>query len=108
MPTLRIHTHWQVAQSRPTSQDLSISVSVPTHGRQKSSSKLIEKKTEMNEHQAVTSCIVHLADSANFKGITSNKQCSGLTGSCFVMPNDTIHVTVMHHSRNSGQKRLRH
>jgi hypothetical protein len=48
----------------------------------------------MNEHQAVTSCIVHLADSANFKGVTSNKHCSGLTGSCFEMPNDTIHVTV--------------
>jgi hypothetical protein len=48
----------------------------------------------MIEHQAVTSCIVHLADSANFKGITSNKRCSGLTGSCFELPNDTIHVTV--------------
>ena len=47
------------------------------------------------EHQAVTSCIVHLADSANFKGFTSNKHCSGLIGSCFGSPNDTIHVTVM-------------
>ena len=41
-----------------------------------------------------TSCIVHLADSANFKGVTSNKQCSGSTGLCFESPNDTIHVTV--------------
>lgn len=48
----------------------------------------------MNEHQAVTSCIVHLADSANFKVVTSNKLCSGLTGLCFESPNDTIHVTV--------------
>ena len=48
----------------------------------------------MKELQLVTSCIVHLADSANFKGITSNKRCSGLTGSCFESPNDTIHVTV--------------
>ena len=48
----------------------------------------------MNEHQPTTSCIVHLADSANFKGVTSNKLCSGLTGSCFESPNDTIHVTV--------------
>ena len=50
--------------------------------------------TEMNEHQAVTSCIVHLADSAKFKGVTSNKHCSGSIGLCFETPNDTIHVTV--------------
>lgn len=48
----------------------------------------------MNKAQHTTSCIVHLADSANFKGGTSNKRCSGLTGSCLEMPNDTIHVTV--------------
>ena len=46
----------------------------------------------MNKAQHTTSCIVHLADSANFKGVTSNKRCSGLTGSCFEMPNDTIHA----------------
>ncbi|SMO92769.1 hypothetical protein SAMN06265379_1172 [Saccharicrinis carchari] len=38
---------------------------------------------------------MHLADSANFKGVTSNKLCNGLTGSCFESPNDTIHVTVV-------------
>ena len=48
-------------------------------------------------HESTTSCIVHLADSANFKGVTSNKLCSGLTGSCFESPNDTIHVTVVAH-----------
>jgi len=37
--------------------------------------------------QLVTSCIKHLADSANIKVITSNKHCSGLTGKCFKMPN---------------------
>lgn len=42
--------------------------------------------------QLVTSCIVHLADSANFKGFTSNKLYSCLTVSCFESPNDTIHV----------------
>ena len=47
--------------------------------------------------QLVTSCIVHLADSTNFKGVTSNKRCSGLTGSCFESPNDTIHVTGQHY-----------
>ena len=37
--------------------------------------------------QLVTSCIKHLAVSANFKGFTSNKHCSGLTGQCFEIPN---------------------
>ena len=54
----------------------------------------------MNEHQAVTSCIVHLADSANIKGVTSNNLCNGLTVSCFESPNDTIHVTVMFNYEN--------
>ena len=45
-----------------------------------------------------TSCIVHLADSANFKDITFNKLCNGLTSSCFESPNDTIHVTVRLHA----------
>ena len=46
------------------------------------------------KHENTTSCIVHLAGSANFKGITSNKSCNGLIVSCFESPNDTIHVTV--------------
>ncbi len=46
---------------------------------------------ENENSQLVTSCIVHLADSANFEDVTSNKLCSGLTGSCFESPNDTIH-----------------
>jgi len=29
------------------------------------------------------------------KVVTFNKRCSGLTGSCFESPNDTIHETVM-------------
>jgi hypothetical protein len=55
--------------------------------RQKQCSKLKEKLTEMNKHQAVTKCINHWADSAYLKGITLNKHCSGLTGKCFEMPN---------------------
>jgi hypothetical protein len=55
----------------------------PTHGL-----------TDRIKHENTTSCIVHLADSANFKGIASNKPCNGLIGSCFESPNDTIHVTV--------------
>jgi len=48
----------------------------------------------MNEYQLPTSCIVHLADSANFEGFAFNKQCNGLTDLCFESTNDTIHVTV--------------
>jgi hypothetical protein len=60
----------------------------------------------MNECQLVTSCIVHLADSANFEGVTSIKLFSGLTGSCFESPNDTIHVTVVKHLARSRIIRL--
>ncbi len=35
----------------------------------------------------ITSYIKHLADSANLKGVTFNKLCSGLTGKCFEIPN---------------------
>jgi hypothetical protein len=45
------------------------------------------------KHENTTSCIVHLADSAKFEGVTPNKLSNGLTGSCFESPNDTIHVT---------------
>jgi hypothetical protein len=37
-PTFRIHTHWQVAQSSRTSQNLPKSMAAPTHGRRKSTS----------------------------------------------------------------------
>lgn len=49
----------------------------------------------MIKNERPTSCIVHLADSANFKGITIKKPCNSLTSLCFESPNDTIHVTVM-------------
>ena len=81
-PTLISHTHCQAARSPSTIQSLSISVSEPTHGQKK------------QKYDRTTSCIVHLADSANIKGVTSNKLCGGLTNSCFESPNDTIHVTV--------------
>jgi hypothetical protein len=46
-----------------------------------------------DKHQHTTKCINHLADSAKFKGVTFNKICVSLKGSCFQSPNDTIHVT---------------
>ncbi|MDD4729026.1 MAG: hypothetical protein PHN55_09795 [Dysgonamonadaceae bacterium] len=41
----------------------------------------------MNKAQHTTRYIKHLADSADFKGGTSNKLCNGLTGNRFEMPN---------------------
>jgi len=62
---------------------------------------------QKKEAQQPTSCIVHLADSANLKGVTSNKLCSGLTGSCFESPNDTIHATVVANAeKNSGKNNI--
>lgn len=41
----------------------------------------------MNVHQPLTRYIKHLAESANFKGGTFNKQRNGLIGNRFEMPN---------------------
>jgi hypothetical protein len=75
------HTHCQATQSQHVNQGLPKSVSEPAQERE-------------IKHESTTSCIVHLADSANIKAVTHNKRCNGLTGSCFESPNDTIHVTV--------------
>jgi len=83
-PAHSIHTHWQVVQSLPASQNLPKSLAAPTHRRK---GKI--------KHEHAISCIVHLADSAKVKGVTSKILCSGSTGSCFELPNDTIHVTVV-------------
>jgi hypothetical protein len=62
-----------------------------------------QELTDRIKHKNTTSCIVHLANSANFKVFTSNKLCNGLTGSCFESPNDTIHVTVEQHIRTTSE-----
>jgi len=40
-----------------------------------------------NKHQHTTRYIKHLADSANFKGVTFNKHRNGLIRNRFEMPN---------------------
>ena len=88
MPTHSSQTHLLVAQKSQHTTKTSQRVCLPKRtGRQKKCSKLKEKMTEMNQHQAVTMCINHWADSASFKGVTFNKLCSGLTEKCFEMPN---------------------
>ena len=56
-------------------------------------SKMKENSMTDKNGQLVTSCIVHLADSADFKGSTPIKLCSGLTGKCF-------ENAKRHHTRN--------
>lgn len=75
-PAHSIHTHWQVAQSLSTSQNLPKSMAAPTHGRK---GKI--------KHGHTTRYIKHLADSANFKGGAFNKIYNGLIGNRFEMPN---------------------
>ena len=58
-PTLRIHTHWQVAQGHPAIQNLSKSMAAPTHGRQESAASFNDNKTDGNERQCIKSSIKH-------------------------------------------------
>ncbi len=73
----------QVAPADPQAKTWQRVCLFPTHGRQKRCSKNERNITRKMNNETLTSCIVHLADSANIKGITSNKLCSGLTGLCF-------------------------
>jgi len=70
MPTLNSHTHCQAAQASRTSQSLSISVSEPTHGRQK------------RKHDCTTMAIRNAGESADKKVITLNKLSAKLKGKC--------------------------
>ena len=63
MPSLRIHTHWQVAQSRPANQNLPKSMAAPTHGRKESTS--IQHCIKAIAGEVVNSRSVHLI---NFSG----------------------------------------
>ena len=86
-PTLRIHTHWQVAQSHPAIQNLPKSMAAPTHGRQESAANLKDNETDENERQCTTSYIKHLAVSALSNVSARIKRSFNLTGKCFEMPN---------------------
>jgi hypothetical protein len=62
-PTLRIHAHWQVAQTSRTSQNLPKSMAAPT---------LTEKK--MKKHGHTTLCISNSGFNANLKRKTINQR----------------------------------
>jgi len=96
-PSLRFQAHLAFPQGLPSVQKCQKSLQArptPTHGHKDCVAKIKDRLTDDKNGQLVTACIVHLADSANIKGVTHNKRCSGLTGLCFESPNDTIHVTV--------------
>lgn len=57
------------------------------------------------KHKNTISCIVHLEGSVDFKGVTSNKRCGGLIGSCFELPNEIIHVIVGLHAGKKYRER---
>ena len=75
MPTLRIHTHWQVAQSRPASQNLPKSMAAPTHGQK-----------EKIKHGHTTMAIRNAGESADMKAITLNKLTAKRKVKCLVIP----------------------
>ena len=62
-PTLRIHTHWQVAQSSRTNQNLPKSMAAPTHSQKESTG--IQHCIKAIAGEVVKSRSVHLM---NFSG----------------------------------------
>jgi hypothetical protein len=81
------HTLPSRSKSQPHDQNLSKSVSVPTHGRPESAANLKPKKTDDKERQCTTSYIKYLAVSELSSIPARIKSTCNLTGKCFEMPN---------------------
>lgn len=75
MPTLRIHTHWQVAQSPPAIQNLPKSMAAPTHDQ-----------TEKIKHGHTTLAIRNAGESVNMKAVTLNKHIGKRIVKCLGNP----------------------
>lgn len=73
-PTLNSHTYCQAAQNIRTSQSLSKSVSVLTHGRKK------------KKYDRTTMAIRNAGESADMKVITFNKLLGKRTVKCLEIP----------------------
>jgi hypothetical protein len=87
-PSLRCKAHWQNAHSQRYNQILPKSLSArPTPPPDRDSAAKMKDNSLKINNETLTKCINHWADSANFKGFTFNKNCSGLTGKRFEMPN---------------------
>ena len=76
------HIAKSLKKSQPHDQNVSISVSVPKHGRQESSSKLEGKMTETKEHQAVTAYIIKCGFSADNQHYHPPQRRCFSTGKC--------------------------
>ena len=86
MPSQQSHT-LPSRTSRHTNQNLSKSVSVPTHGRQESAANFKDNKTDDKERQCTTSYIKHLAVSGLSSISARIKSGGNLTEKFFEMPN---------------------
>lgn len=74
MPAHYSHTHWQVPQSLPTSQNLPKSMAAPTHERKR------------KQHESTTLAIRNAGESADMKVITLNKLTAKLKVKCLEIP----------------------
>ncbi len=74
-PAARIHTHWQVAQTSRTCQNLPKSMAAPT---------LTEKK--MKKHGHTTLAIRNAGESADMKVFTLNKLTAKRKVKCLEIP----------------------
>jgi hypothetical protein len=75
-PTLRIHTHWQVAQSSHTSQNLPKSMAAPTHGRKESTG--IQHCIKAIAGEVVKSRSVHLINFCSGGQVIALKSATAL------------------------------
>jgi hypothetical protein len=75
-PTLRIHTHWQVAQSSHTSQNLPKSMAAPTHGRKESTG--IQHCIKAIAGEVVKSRSVHLINFCSGGQVITLKSATAL------------------------------
>ncbi len=76
MPTLRIHTHLQAAQSQRISQSLTKSVSEPTHGRKESTG--IQHCIKAIAGEVVKSRSVHLINFGGGRQVIAPKSATAL------------------------------
>lgn len=80
-PTLRDHTHCQVAQIADTQTKTCQRGWLPRH----------TYRLQRLKHENTTMYIKYLTESVNFKVVTFSEICSGSKGKCFEMPKDFKH-----------------
>jgi len=90
-PTLSIHTHWQVTQSRPASQNLPKSMAAPTHGRKESTGT--QHCIRAIAGEVVKSRSVHLINFCGGGRVIALKSATALIlGRCDEIPSGFRHI----------------